>query len=245
MAIRLELFIHPMCPFAQRALYSMAFKQLTCTIREINLAARSSSIQEANPYGSLPALKISTELKEYILHESLVISEYFDSFPGPSLYPRLQSGEVNPIVKALINMLLSDTIEPMRKQIGVLYFSRNPTKEEIDRFKRTIGNVNSLLPNGKYFLYKLLGRDEISFADVMALPLIERILAFKDQGLSIFESLELKNLELWHHKIKELQFVKEFEISKHRIINLKHHMQNGTYHGLVLPVTYYDTIPKV
>ena len=35
---RLELAVHPMCPYAQRALYSLAFKGIKADITHVSLA---------------------------------------------------------------------------------------------------------------------------------------------------------------------------------------------------------------
>lgn len=244
MSIVLELLIHPMCPFAQRALLVKTFKNIACTVREVDLASKPSWFLDVNPRGVLPALRVINGEKEVLLHESLVVSEYLDSFPGPFLYPREANGVPNPLKKAQIDLLIASKIEPLRKQLGLLYFNNSPTVEEIKEFKRTLASVNGLVPDGTFFNYGKDCKNQISFADVMALPLIDRLLVFKDQHLPWYEGLQLENLEKWHKNIRSLDFTKGFEVSKQRFTNLRQQMQKGNFRGLQLPVEIYDS-PKL
>ena len=245
MSISLELLIHPMCPFAQRALYTMSYKQLSCSIREVDLEVKPPWFLEVNPKGILPALRVKIGSQEYHLHESLVISEYFDSFPGPFLYPRHVNGQTNYIEKALIDLLISSTVEPLRKQIGILYFNRDTNPSDLKMFQDVIHRVDQAVSGGKFFLNGVVNRDDILFADLMALPLIERILAFDDQNLPIYKNIRMESIRMWHSRIRAMQFVKGYEVAKHRIVNLRKQMQDGKYHGLRLPVEYYDNYPKI
>ena len=179
--------------------------------------------------------------KVYFLHESLIISEYLDSFPGPFLYPVLSDQNKNPIEKAVMDVQIMKVVEPLRKQIGIMYYKKNLKNEDLDGFKQVVNRVEEEVPDGKYFIFKSLNRNEISFVDLMALPLIERILAFKDQDLQFYEGLKLDNLQNWFQNMTKHSFVREHLMIGSRFVNLRLHIQAGTYHGLVLPLEYYDS----
>lgn len=244
MSVKLEYFFHPMCPFSQRVLYVISYKNIDCTLHEIDLSSLPKWFLEKNPSGVVPELQITRGTDVFKLSSSLAICEYLDSFPGPPLYPRLASNEADPLEKTLINTQISSLIEPLRKQIGLIYYNKSPKPNEISQFQKTISLVNSSLANSNYFMNSLLRKDEFSMADLMALPLIDRVLAFKDQNLPMYQGLDLANVINWHSKIVNLKFVQPFYQPLHRFLKLRQDIQSGDYKGLVLPATYYDS-PKI
>jgi glutathione S-transferase len=240
MEANLKFFFHPMCPFAQRALYSMSYKGLKIELQELDLVSLPQWYLDMNNKKGFPTLRVRSSDGEHFLHDSIKISQYLDTFPGPSMYPRQSNGVLNPTEKNLIDLNLNTLIEPLRKMIGLIYFKKSPSPDEVLLFQNAIIAVDNAVKDGKYLSYLILDRDEISFLDIMALPLIERIIAFKDQGLKFYEGLNLNNIALWYSRITQLPFTQSFRVPPHRFINLRHHMLAGSYKGLVLPVTFYD-----
>ncbi|OMJ92591.1 hypothetical protein SteCoe_4601 [Stentor coeruleus] len=245
MSIQLELFIHPMCPFAQRVLYVMAYKGIQCQIKEIDLVKKPDWFLEVNPKGLMPALKVTTSNRVCLLHDSIVISEYFESFPGPYLYPRLTNDVVDSLEKAVLDIIMSTSIDALKRQIGQIYYNATPNDRELGYFRRTIAVVEDLIPDGKYFGFKALGKDEITLIDLLALPLIERIVAFKDLGLPYYQGVNLQNILSWYSRIRQLPCVKAYEMPLIRYVNLRKYMQSNKYEGLSLPASNYDSPPKI
>ncbi|OMJ84967.1 hypothetical protein SteCoe_13798 [Stentor coeruleus] len=99
-----------------------------------------------------------------------------------------------------------------------------------------MADIEDLIPDGKYFGYKALGKDEMMLIDLLALPLIERIIVFKDLELSYYQGVNLQNCLNWYSRMKQLLYVKAHEMPPIRYIK---------YKNLFLPVSsYYDLPPK-
>jgi glutathione S-transferase len=245
MSLVYELFIHPLCPFAQRALYLMSFKQIPCTIHEVDLTCPSESFLQANPSGTLPTLKITSPSQTFFLSDSLVISEYFESLPGPALYPRLPTGERNPVEKAIIDLNIANKVDGIKRYIGAIYYSATPTEREVQGFKKAVQSVDQMVENGRFFGNKILNRDEITYIDVIAFPILERVVAFKDLGLAFYNGTRIENILLWYRRMSEFGFIRQHVMPLNRYVNLRKFMQAKKYEGLKLPVTVYDTDPRL
>lgn len=80
----MELFTHPLCPYAHRARIVLAEKNLDARLWPIDLRNKPPGFSELSPHGTLPVLKLGADT----LWESTVIAEYLeDQFPEPALLP--------------------------------------------------------------------------------------------------------------------------------------------------------------
>lgn len=103
--------MHYLCPFALRAVYAKNFKGIECEVREADLTKKPDYLMAVNPLGKVPAVKITVGADVYRIYESLRVMEYFDSLPGPALYPRLSNGQTDPLKKAIIDVHIKHYID--------------------------------------------------------------------------------------------------------------------------------------
>lgn len=61
---RVQLLVHYLCPFAQRALYVYAFKDINGEIFEVDLANKPDWFWDATPYGTVPVCKVTHDSGE-------------------------------------------------------------------------------------------------------------------------------------------------------------------------------------
>lgn len=245
MSLQFELLVHPMCPFAQRCLYVASLKQLKLDVRHVDLEQKPSWFFEENPEGYLPALIVRTGSSRVLIHESLVISQFLESLPGINLYPKGSCPIQSALKKAIIDIQISTNIEPLRRAIRMVYYNNSPNSRHLASFTRIVKTVNNMVPSGSYFSSQLFNTNELTFIDLMAFPLIERIIAFKDLNLPYYNNLDLTNLSLYYASLSQILAISKYQMPLIRFINLRKRMQLKKYKGLQLPASNYDTEPTI
>jgi glutathione S-transferase len=237
---KIELFVHPLCPFSQRALYTSSFKSLPVEITHVSLAHPEAWFLEVNPLGETPAVRVTRNGQKFHLTESLNVAEYFDSFPGPALYPRLENGSVDPLLKGIIDVFIKTKVGRFVGAYYVLY-STEPSEEEAKEFEEAMKEMCGFVENGDYVMSKVIGRNEITFADLMILPHTERLWTFKDRVLpQVFARVDLTNLWRWYEKVSGQAWAQEHKAGSVRLINALKKVNESGYNGLELPLSRYD-----
>ena len=238
---QVTLYAHPLCPYAQRALYSSAFKGFPLTIKYVNMEEKPAEFLAVNPLGKVPAAKVLHRGREVNLSESLQIAEYFDSLPGPALYPRLEDGQMCPLTKALIDLHIRTGIEPAANSVFPYYF-RDPSAEEVAKAKAGIHVLNDkYLGSGHYILNTVLGQDVLTMADVMTFPFVERIVALKDSFFkSLVEGEDYSNLFAWFDRLAQTHWARKHLAKPVHLRNLLAIAHTPAYKGLAFPLSRYD-----
>lgn len=239
-SLRHTLYLHYLCPYAARALYSAAFKGLPVEVVEVDLEHKADWHLAMNPAGTSPTLKVAKAGSDYILTESLPIVEYFNSFPGPNLYPLKTSGDICPLGKAIVDSHTKILADPLGPSLAPFY-SRTATPEEVAKAKATVGKVNSYIKGGRHILHTQVGEDMVTLADVALLPFLERVISFRETLFQpVFEGEDFGPLMAWFEGIMATPWAASQRVNTHRLANVYKLMREGTYHGLALPATKYD-----
>jgi glutathione S-transferase len=233
-----ELHVHFLCPYAQRALYVTAFKNLNPVIIEQPLSKKSDTLYAINPLGKVPAVKYVYDKQVFNLYESIQVCEFLDSFDGPSLLD--VSGGSSNISRSIINLAIQTEINDFVSTF-VPFWWNTPSDTEKLRAQEQFRSINSRLEGGKFFLNKELG-DVVTMADVMLYPFIERMWALRDSYLSeMFQGIDPYNTWQWFHRMSQFDWIKRFRASERRLQKVIHLIKTGQYPGLDLPVTIYDS----
>lgn len=159
----MTLFSDPLSQYSHRVRIVLAEKGVTVDIEDIDSAAVTEEILEANPYGSLPTLVD----RDLALYESKVVMEYLDErFPHPPLLP------VYPVARAesrlwvyrierdwcvLIDQILSD---PASEK------SEHARKE----FQESLITIASIFEEMPYFM-----NEEFTIVDCCLAPMLWRL----------------------------------------------------------------------
>jgi glutathione S-transferase len=78
--VDLELISFELCPYVQRAVITLLYKQASFTLTHIDLADPPTWFLDISPFGKVPVLRVNGKT---VIFESAVISEYIDDvFPG-------------------------------------------------------------------------------------------------------------------------------------------------------------------
>lgn len=233
----MRLFYHPMCPFAQRILYFINFKSAPVLLTQIDMTNKPQWFIDLNPNQYFPVLQVLKGDKSYLIRDSIFISEFIDGLEGPKLIPTVKGLDDN-LVSALVKMNLND-IESLRSLIGGIYYEKTWRPEFINDFAKKVNKIGNLLKDGNFFANGILGINEISYLDVMSLPYLDRILAFKDSGFEIYDNVDLTNIEIWYKKMIQYVFINKSHLDLGSYIKLRNLIQSGKYKGLTLPLNQF------
>ena len=238
MNIDLELHVHYLCPYAQRALYVKSFKGIDCRLIEQDLSMKSSSLYAVNPLGKVPGLRVVDEGTVYNLYESIQVCEYLDSFPGPCLYPRI--GDMpDPLFKALIDEVINTEIGGFVSAF-VPFWWKTPTEKDKVRARRMFSIINKRVEGGKFVMQEVLG-DVLTMADVMLYPFIERVWALREGFLEeMTTGNDLSSTWKWFARMCEFPWIQQYRAPEHRLRNLIGLIKKNQYPGLALPLEIYD-----
>ncbi|MFZ0254770.1 MAG: glutathione S-transferase family protein [Gammaproteobacteria bacterium] len=80
----LELISFELCPYVQRAVITLLYKQASFTLTHIDLADPPKWFLDISPFGKVPVLRVNGKT---IIFESAVINEYIDEVFPDRLHP--------------------------------------------------------------------------------------------------------------------------------------------------------------
>lgn len=236
---KVELVVHPLCPFAQRALYTAAFKSVPAEIVHVSLANPEAWFLDLNPLGEVPSCKVTRNEQVFKLTESLNISEYFDSFPGPSLYPRQDDGKVDPVAKCIIDVFIKLRVGRFVSAFYSTYGS-SFTEEDAAEIRSSLKEMAGFVEGGNYVMHKILGKNELTFADLMMLPHAERYYAYRDVLASVLEGVDCSSLWAWYERISAEPWAQVHKVPATRLVNLRNLAMTSSFKGLDLPLSLYE-----
>jgi glutathione S-transferase len=241
MAARVELIVHPLCPYAQRALYTKAFKSLDIEVLEVDLVNKVDWFLAVNPQGKVPSARVTkADGRQVNLFESLTIMHYLDSFPGRSLIPEEADGSVSPLTRAACD---AQAQYITGKFMGLYnFYEPEPTAEQVQSVKAAIREVNAVIGSG-YTMDSILGTSQITFTDIAILPFIERLVAYKDDALSqVWEGEDFSNIQHYHDKIFAESWTHQHKADPAYLNKIISFAKSGRHKGLKLPITRYESI---
>jgi len=238
---QITLYVHPLCPYAQRALYTSAFKGFPLSIEHVNLESKASWFLDLNPFGKVPTVKVLHRGKQVNLYESLQVAEYFDTLPGPALYPLQADGQRCPLMKALIDLHVRTGIEPATNSLFPFYF-REPSAEELAKAKAAMRVLNDqYLASGAYILNSVIGQDVLTMADVMTFPFVERMVVLKDGCFKqLVNGEDFGKLFAWFDRLASTAWARKHLANPVHLRNLLNIAHTPAYKGLALPLSRYD-----
>lgn len=183
-----------LCPFVQRSIITMNYKNLPYEVKYIDLANKPEWFLKKSPMGKVPILEIGDE----VLFESAVINEYIDEVSEGSLLDLdpLERAKERAFIELSSNVITSYFNAAIAKDID----GYNNHKAQLER------NLSFLLAEYKGPFFK---GEKFSLVDAAAYPGFQRLLLtkniFKDLSLS---SEERGKFERWVSEVEKLEGVK-------------------------------------
>ena len=202
------------CPFVQRAVITLKYKNIDFDITYIDLADPPDWFLEISPLGKVPVLKVDDE----ILFESAVINEYLDDITDGALQPK------DPLDRAKNRAW----IEFASDMLGNLYMMKMSKEEDkyikyrerlIDQLRR----VENRLGDGPWF-----NGADFSLADTAFAPLFRQnsVAEFK---LSVIDPQTTPKVDAWSRRLLALPAVKESVVDEFEDLYIDAMERNGSY----------------
>jgi len=199
LSMKLELISFKICPFVQRAVITLLYKNITHEITYIDLASPPDWFTEISPFGKTPVIKVNNE---HVIFESAIIDEFLDeSFPG-SLLPSdaLQRAIDRSWIDFGSNLLLTFSGLIHSKEEKVYTAKRDAVIKQFDWLEEKLGK-------GPYF-----NDDSFSLVDIAYAPLFMRTDLLNMQNL-LYPSKNYPKISAWADKLLEIDVLSNSVVS--------------------------------
>lgn len=239
---RLRLLVHHLCPYAQRALYTAAFKSAPLEIVEVALDKKPEILTANSPLGKVPTLILDFHSGRKVnISESKEVSDFLDSLPGPVLYPRNAQGLVCPLSRALIDMHVRLTIDPLPPFFFKL-MRKTASPTDIRRARKMLDIIDRhYVKSGSFFMHSILEKNQLTMADVLLYPFAERFFAYRATTFASINTAPVPGLEKWFETMSAFPWIQQYRALPGRLMKVQQLYESGQYPGLTLPLTSYDS----
>ena len=212
MAIHLISF--KTCPFVQRAVITLKYKNIDFDITYIDLADPPDWFIELSPLQKVPVLKVDDE----VLFESAVINEYLDDITDGALQPK----------DALARAKNRAWIEFASNMLGNLYMMKMSKDEASytkysERLVEQMHRVENYLGDGPWF-----NGADFSLADTAFAPLFKQN-SVADYRLSVLDPETMPKIDAWSRRLLALPAVRESVVDEFEDLYLAAMEKNGSY----------------
>lgn len=211
--MELELISFELCPFVQRAVIMLRYKEIPFKIQYIDLRQPPAWFLEISPTGKVPVLRCDGE----VLFESAVICEFLNESYAPSLHPE----------SALKRAKHRAYIEFSSSLMGMMY-ATSLSKTEAEYIKQRkmlqqeLAKFEPFLTAEGYF-----EGFELCLVDVTIAPLFMR-LALLDHAVPL-ELPELPKIKAWSDRLLALPAVQNSVIPEFTTRYVAHFNAQGSY----------------
>jgi len=197
--MNLELISFKICPFVQRAVITLLYKDIPHTITYIDLASPPDWFKQLSPFGKVPILKVDDQ---HVIFESAIIDEFLDEMCPGNLLPTdsLQRAIDRSWIDFGSNLILdfsglihSVDAEKFDSKLQVV-------KNEFDWLEKKLGN-------GPYF-----NGDDFSLVDIAYAPLFMRtnLLNMADE---LYPSSRFPKVSEWASKLLSISVLPQSVVS--------------------------------
>jgi glutathione S-transferase len=210
----LELISFKTCPFVQRTVITLGYKDVAHKITFIDLANPPEWFLELSPLGKVPVLKVDGE----VLFESAVINEYVDEITGGELQPK------DPLTRAKNRAW----IEYASNMLGTGYMMKlAQDKESYEKYRSELlsqlQRIENQLADGPWF-----NGDQFSLADTAFAPLFMHD-AVADYRFSVIDAESLPKVSAWSKRLLAMPAVKQSVVADFDAIYLNAIEKSGSY----------------
>jgi glutathione S-transferase len=209
-----ELISFKTCPFVQRTLITLGYKNVAHEITFIDLANPPSWFLELSPLGKVPVLKVDGE----VIFESAVINEYVDDITGGELQPKepLLRAKNRAWIEYASNMLSTGYMMKMAKG-----------KEEYETYRTQLVSqmqrIENQLDDGPWF-----NGDNFSLADTAFAPIFMHD-AVANYRFSVINFETLPKISAWSKRLLKTPAVKQSVVADFEILYLEAIEKSGSY----------------
>ena len=193
--MQLELISFKICPFVQRAVITLLYKDIPHKITYIDLTSPPDWFMNLSPFGKTPIIKVDDQ---HVIFESAIIDEFLDeSFPG-SLLPddALQRAIDRSWIDFGSNLLLTFS--------GLIHAKEEKDfKPKLDSVIKQLNWLEKKLAQGPYF-----NNNMFSLVDIAYAPLFMRTDLLKMNNL-LYPEDKFPKISAWADKLLKITVLRE------------------------------------
>lgn len=211
----LELISFKICPFVQRSVITLLYKQVPHRITYIDLDAPPDWFPSVSPFGKVPVLRVDGSTS---IFESAVINEFIDEVSPGSLHPS------DPVRRAVNRSWIEFGSACL---VDLFQLSTAATEAEFgERREALLGKLRRLeqtLGEGPFFNGPALALVDTAFA-----PLFMR-LALLNAAHPIYPRAELPRVAAWSEALLALPAVQQSVVPEFPELYYAHLRKRGGY----------------
>jgi glutathione S-transferase len=192
--MELELVSFKICPFVQRAVATLRYKQTAFKLTHIDLSDPPHWFKAISPFGKVPLLKVD---KQHVIFESAVINEFLDEITSGGLLPD------DPLLRALNRSWIEFGSACLLNLSAQMHAEDKQTFDSNrEELKSKMKWLEATLDQPPYF-----NGDTLSLVDFSWAPLFMRaeILTLDDQ---LYPAEHLPRTAAWARRLLELPAVR-------------------------------------
>ena len=185
--MQLELISTKRCPFVQRSVITLNYKQIEHQMVFVDLDDPPRWFVDISPMGRVPVLRVDGKT---VIFESAVINEYLDDVTPPSLHP------TDPLERALNKSWIEfgGSCCSLTFQIMVAA-DKQSFDDTVEQLTANLGQVEAVFGDGPMF-----NGDAFALIDAAYAPIFIRLDVFRDLlGLDI--TAKLPKLGAWAERL--------------------------------------------
>ena len=193
--MELELVSFKICPFVQRAVTTLRYKQTAFKLTHIDLSDPPRWFKAISPFGRVPLLKVD---KQHVIFESAVIDEFLDEITSGHLLPE------DPLLRAQNRSWIEFGTACLLDLSAQMHAEDQQTFDSNrDELKSKLKWLEATLDRPPYF-----NGDTLSLVDFAWAPLFMRaeILTLDDQ---LYPAEHLPRTAAWARQLLELPAIRD------------------------------------
>ena len=193
--MELELVSFKICPFVQRAVTTLRYKQTPFKLTHIDLSDPPHWFRAISPFGKVPLLKVD---KRHVIFESAVIGEFLDEITNGGLLPDA------PLLRALNRSWIEFGTACLLDLSAQMHAADEQTFDSSrDELKSKLKWLEATLDQPPYF-----NGETLSLVDFAWAPLFMRaeILTLGDE---LYPAAHLPRTAAWGRRLLELPAVRD------------------------------------
>jgi len=211
----LELISFKLCPFVQRSVITLLYKNVDFKLTHIDIANPPDWFRKVSPFGKVPILRVDDQTT---IFESAVINEYLDEISEGSLLAE------DPLLRALDRSWIDFGSAAILDLGGIMHAD---TKEKYDHCYAELGTkltwLNDILTRQPYF-----NGAEVSLVDFAYAPLFMRMdmIGLKHEML---DACGCSKVAAWADLLLEMDCVKKSTVPEFKELLFNMIRNKGTY----------------
>ena len=218
-----ELISFDRCPFVQRSVITLLYKDVDFRVTYIDLSDKPAWFLAISPLGKVPALRVTRDGKEVVLFESAVINEFIDEVTPGRLLPE------DPVLRAQnrawIEFSSTLFVDNYKMSIAETADEFNAIREQQDGH---LQRIEAELGPGPFF-----NGAEFSLVDAAYAPFFMRA-AIWEATIPFYSSERFPRVANWSKYLLAESAVQESLAPEVRQSVLEHARRNAVYIGTLL-----------